>query len=331
MAPAPQLVVTLGPASKGQERALLDAGATSLRLNASHLEVPELLSWLERVRAASADAPVVVDLQGAKMRVGQFPARRVSKGEWVRFVLGERGRAEDAVPVPHQDLFTAVRPGEVLSCDDDRLRCEVESNADGVLVARWLTDGTLAPRKGLNRAAHPVTIGEVSARDVAQVTAAKAFGPVSFAWSFMTDGRESAWLKALAPGCPVVGKVETGEPLAAIDAVLARVDALWVCRGDLGAQLGPAALARFVSRWRPPSDGVPVLMAGQVLQHLASGPEPTRSEVCHLYDLLERGYAGIVLSDETAVGVDAVHATRTARQLLDALVGGGARPIGAGR
>lgn len=320
MPSTPQLVVTLGPASAGKERALLDAGATSLRLNASHLEVPRLVTWLERVRAVSADVPVVVDLQGAKMRVGQFPPRAVTKSAVVRFVLGEQVDAGDAVPVPHKDLFTAVRPGEVLSCDDDRLRCEVESNSGDVLVARWLTDGTLKPKKGINRAAHPVDIDEMSARDVAQVKAAKAFGPVSFAWSFMTDGRESAWLRALAPGCPVVGKMETGEPLAAIDGVLLLVDALWICRGDLGAQLGPAALARFVSRWRPPADGVPVLMAGQVLQHLASAAEPTRSEVCHLYDLLQRGYAGIVLSDETAVGVDPVQAVKTARQLLDALV-----------
>lgn len=319
MSHAPQLVVTLGPASAGKERALLAAGATSLRLNASHLDVEALVSWLERVRAASADVPVVVDLQGAKMRVGQFPPRPVTKGEVVRFVLGEQVDGSDAVPVPHKDLFTAVLPGEVLSCDDDRLRCEVESNSGGVLVARWLTEGTLEPRKGINRAAHPVDIDEMNARDVAQVQAAKAFRPVSFAWSFMTDGRESAWLRALAPGCPVVGKMETGEPLAALDGVLLLVDTLWICRGDLGAQLGPAALARFVSRWRPPSDGVPVLMAGQVLQHLASAAEPTRSEVCHLYDLLQRGYAGIVLSDETAVGVDPVHATRTARWLLDAL------------
>ena len=48
--------------------------------------------------------------------------------------------------------------------------------------------------------------------------------------------------------------------------------------------------------------GVPVLMAGQVLEHLTRHPEPTRSEVCHLFDLVARGFAGIVLSDETAIG-----------------------------
>jgi hypothetical protein len=40
--------------------------------------------------------------------------------------------------------------------------------------------------------------------------------------------------------------------------------------------------------------------------------------VCHLYDLLARGYAGIVLSDETAIGVDPAHAVGQAAALVRA-------------
>jgi len=61
---------------------------------------------------------------------------------------------------------------------------------------------------------------------------------------------------------------------------------------------------------------VPVLMAGQVFEHLKEHPEPTRSEVCHVFDLLARGYAGVVLSDETAIGADPVRATRMVAELL---------------
>ncbi len=46
----------------------------------------------------------------------------------------------------------------------------------------------------------------------------------------------------------------------------------------------------------------PAILAGQVLEHMTTFPQPTRSELCHLFDILEDGYAGVVLSDETAVG-----------------------------
>jgi pyruvate kinase len=58
-------------------------------------------------------------------------------------------------------------------------------------------------------------------------------------------------------------------------------------------------------------------MAGQVLEHLTSHSEPTRSEVCHLFDLVGSGYARFVLSDETAVGINPVGAVSTLRSLLD--------------
>jgi pyruvate kinase len=61
-------------------------------------------------------------------------------------------------------------------------------------------------------------------------------------------------------------------------------------------------------------------MAGQVMEHLTSHADPTRSEVCHLYDLARRGYAGFVLSDETAIGADPMRAVTTLRALLDAFL-----------
>ena len=37
----------------------------------------------------------------------------------------------------------------------------------------------------------------------------------------------------------------------------------------------------------------PVLMAGQVFEHLTDHATPTRSEVCFFYDALVRGYRGV--------------------------------------
>jgi pyruvate kinase len=57
---------------------------------------------------------------------------------------------------------------------------------------------------------------------------------------------------------------------------------------------------------------VPVLLAGQVFEHMTEHATPTRSELCFAYDALMRGYRGVVLSDETAVGRDPVESCRVA-------------------
>ena len=61
-----------------------------------------------------------------------------------------------------------------------------------------------------------------------------------------------------------------------------------------------------------------MLTAGQVLEHLTAHRDPTRSELCHLHDLVTRGDAGIVLSDETAIGRHPVHAVEPATALVRA-------------
>ena len=309
-----QLVATLGPASLHLAARLVHSGATSLRLNASHMTPGALRDALSRVRADLPDTPVVVDLQGAKMRFGTFPEISVSPGDLVQLSL-----LHGPIQVPHPELFRAVSLGDTLSADDDRLRFSVESVAPDVLWVRCLVGGPLRPRKGINVLEHPVDPGDLSPVDQEHVAAALAFAPVQFAFSFMTDGHEADWVRSRAPGCPVIGKVERQEALRAIDSLPEHVDALWICRGDLGAQLGPAALARWFSRFTPPQSP-PTFAAGQVLEHLTSHPHPTRSEVCHLFDLLARGYAGIVLSDETAIGSDPERAVATAAGLLSAFV-----------
>jgi pyruvate kinase len=307
-----QLVATLGPASWSLIAQLADSGATAFRLNASHFEDGTLSDALRRVHEACPEAPVLVDLQGAKMRVELRGPRQVAGGQVVRVCLA----ADGDMQVPHGELFAQARVGDTLSVDDGRVRFGVVGAGQGVLEVRALNEGLLLPRKGVNIERHPVDLAGLTARDAEAVTIARRHGVSALAFSFMTDGREASWLRAASPGCRVIGKVERREALAHLGDIADRADAVWICRGDLGVQLGLARLAREVVAIDPTRYPVPMLMAGQVLEHLTRHPHPTRSEVCHLFDLVSRGFAGIVLSDETAVGRDPVHAVATAAGLL---------------
>jgi pyruvate kinase len=309
-----QLVATLGPASFGRAAELAAAGATAFRLNASHLSLEQLSGELATIGQSCPDAPVVVDLQGAKMRIALSSPRDMAAGEIVRFSLGE----DADIRVPHPELFAQARIGDTLSADDGRVRFEVVRAGSATIEARVVDGGRLLPNKGVNVEQHPIRLMGPTERDVAACRVAARHSAAALAFSFMIDGAEADWLRPLAPGSRVVGKVERVEALSRLDAIASQVDAIWICRGDLGAQIGLAALARCVAVLEPLRLPVPVLMAGQVLEHLTRHPEPTRSEVCHLFDLAARGFAGIVLSDETAVGHDPVHAVSTAAGLLAA-------------
>jgi pyruvate kinase len=239
--------------------------------------------------------------------------KTVQEGERVRFSLTPgRGR----IPLPHREIFEAVEPGDTLSCDDGRLRFRVTDREGGSAGAIALAGGILRGCKGINLVEHPVVLKDLTGADVARIRGTRHLGDISYAFSFMKDGDEAGWIRRRAPGCPVVGKVERREALANMDGLGRAVDALWICRGDLGAQVGMVEMARWVSGYDPRGAPCPVLMAGQVLEHMTSHADPTRAEVCHLHDLVRRGYAGFVLSDETAIGTDPARAVRTLRSLI---------------
>ena len=312
-----QIVATIGPASLDLGPALAEAGASAFRLNASHMAPDELLTLSAALRRSVPEMLLIVDLQGAKMRLGLFNDLQVRKGE--RICFSSCG-ASGAVPLSHPELFSSVEPGETLGCDDDRLHFRIEALTPETAETTALVGGVLRARKGVNILEHPVRLTDLTEADAVAIGLTAKLRPVSFAFSFMADGRESEWIRRRAPGCEVIGKIERSEAARSIAAIAGAVDGLWICRGDLGAQLGQAAMARWVSALEPRNLPRPTVMAGQVLEHLTCHATPTRSETCHLFDLVGRGYAGFVLSDETAIGTDPVNAVRTLKSLLDSFL-----------
>jgi|APGre2960657404_1045060.scaffolds.fasta_scaffold113174_2 pyruvate kinase len=79
----------------------------------------------------------------------------------------------------------------------------------------------------------------------------------------------------------LVAKIEAGEALAALDAIIAASDGVMVARGDLGAQIAPEDVPgwqqEIVERAR--AAGKPSIVAAQLLQSMLEYPIPTRAEV----------------------------------------------------
>lgn len=130
-----KIVATLGPATDaaGRVLALAEAGVDVFRLNASHGDHATLAARAEQVRRAEAalgrPLALLLDLQGPKLRVGQFADGAATLADGARFRLdldpqpGDHSRA----PFPHGDIYDALTPGTRLLLDDGRLELEVTS------------------------------------------------------------------------------------------------------------------------------------------------------------------------------------------------------------
>ncbi len=303
-----RLVCTLGPASKDtQILSNLLAGATHFRLNGSHLNSSSLENWLERLSALfekeGKELPVIVDLQGSKMRVGVYEARKTIPNE-IRLVHSKGPSPfADVIPVPHERLFRSVKVGEELTLNDKKIHLRVMDIGNDGIKAKVVTNGPLSSNKGINRSDHPVPFEELTANDGELVQVAEQYSFVSYALSFITQASDIDHLRAFTQR-PVAAKIERPEALENLKNIINSFDELWFCRGDLGAQAGLSALGPIQLEFENmiADCNTPALLAGQVLEHMTYFPMPTRTEVVSLHRAIVGPWDGIILSDETAIG-----------------------------
>ncbi|MGC4068602.1 MAG: pyruvate kinase [Polyangiaceae bacterium] len=252
---SPSLVATTGPASFGSEPQLLSIGATSIRINASHLAPTDVVTHCERILAISPAAECVVDLQGAKMRLGQIAPVEVRAGDRIRLSCREDERS--ALHVPHVELFDQVEAGETLVIDDGRLEAQVVERHPGALVVRAARDYIIRPRKGINRAAHPIKLSDLSENDRKTIAGCQHLTRVNYAISFVVDGSEAAWVRSRVPNAKLTLKVERQEAIDNLAMLADVADELWILsrrswRAARTDFLGSSHLIhRSEAAWRP--------------------------------------------------------------------------------
>jgi pyruvate kinase len=307
-----RIIATLGPNSDGEPtwQAMLVAGATGFRLNTSHLSLLQLESWVERLGAflATQDPPppLVLDLQGSKWRLGQFPECVLTHGQRVTLVCAAWADCPGTLPVPHPDFFRAASAssGEIV-LNDAKLRLVLESQEAEALCARVTTGGAILPRKGITYTASTYRHESLGDMDQAVLRNTQHLVGIRYALSYVKDAVEMAHYRTqIGRLAHLVAKLERRPALDEAAQIAESADELWLCRGDLGAELGAKAVHRFSGGVH--TMPVPVLLAGQVFEYMTQHATPTRSELCGAYDALMMGYRGFVLSDETAIGRDPV-------------------------
>jgi pyruvate kinase len=223
--------------------------------------------------------------------------------------------------VPHADFFqAALLSSTELRLNDAKVHLRVEAIGGEHLRARVIRGGSLSAHKGITYLASDFRSEAFREKDQEIIRQTKDLPKIRYAISYLRDATEMhEYRTRLGPQTYLIAKLERAPAIAEAEQIAAEANGLWVCRGDLGAELGLPGMARAVHAISGQVRGLncPVMMAGQVLEHMTTAGTPTRAEVCALYDALALGFSGFVLSDETAIGHDPVEACRAAAMFRD--------------
>ena len=243
-----KIVATLGPASSTKEkiRELFKAGVTMFRLNSSHGDVEMHKQNLAYIREIEEEEktliPVLLDLQGPKIRIGTLPQSiEIHKGEILKF----RHQPEitgDILPVDYKGMADDVTPGEKIMIDDGKIQLEVKKVEDRVIFAEVLTDGLLKQRKGINIPGSQGSLDVLTERDLKFVEFAAHADIDYLGLSFVREASDIVKLRDLLHKhgnytARIISKIEKPQAVNNIDAIIEVSDGIMVARGDLGIEI----------------------------------------------------------------------------------------------
>lgn len=328
-----KIVATIGPATSSPEmlKAIIEAGATTLRLNFSHGTHTDHQRSIRLIRqtAFELNRPVAIlqDLQGPKIRLGKFDNGfiMVSKGD--RFTLTNRPVVgnEEISCVTYDYLAEEVPIGSKILLDDGRVEMVVEEiNRDkGDLHCLVTVAGKLSNNKGVNFPGVYLSIKAMTDKDREDLMFGLDQGVDWVALSFVRNPQDIIEIKELisstGKNVPVVAKIEKHEAIEQMEEVLSLCDGVMVARGDLGVELPAEDVPVLQKRLIATANrlGIPIITATQMLDSMVSNPRPTRAEVSDVANAILDGTDAVMLSNETAVGNYPVEAVATMARIAE--------------
>lgn len=301
-----KILATLGPASSDSAsiRKLFEAGADVFRINMSHTPHDKMRELVATIRSVEGSygrpIGILVDLQGPKLRLGNFENGFVELNNGAMFTLdadpapGNKTR----VHLPHPEILKALRPGHALLIDDGKLRLIAEETSPDHALVRVVTGGKMSDRKGVSLPDTDLPVSAMTPKDRADLEAALETGIDWVALSFVQRAEDVIEAKKLVRGrASIMSKIEKPQAIDRLAEIMEASDALMVARGDLGVEL-PAervpGLQKQMTRMARRA-GKPVVIATQMLESMITSPVPTRAEVSDVANAVFEGADAIML------------------------------------
>lgn len=314
-----KIIATLGPATDDPAvlEKLILSGVDLFRINYSHQDHASHELRIQQIRQLSKktgiETGIIADLQGPKIRLERFKRGRINLKEGDPFILDMQMDAgsgsKERIGVTYKKLARDVKRGNRLLLDDGRIVLEVEKVKGHEIFCRTVVGGELSNSKGINLQGGGLSADGLTAKDKSDLAHAARLGVDYIAISFVRSARDvvipRGMLKKLKSSAHIIAKIERTEALQNAEEIISAADAIMIARGDLGVEIGDAALPpvqkRLINLAREMDTAV--ITATQMMESMIENQIPLRAEVFDVANAVLDGTDAVMLSGETSMGL----------------------------
>ena len=322
-----KIIATIGPATSSKEtlKALIQKGVTVCRLNFSHLsheKAKEIISSIKEInQELHAHTAILADLQGPKIRVGDFERPiNLKKGAEIVFCSKKK---KGTIYIDYNDFAKDVKPKDRVLLDDGKLSLEVVStNKRDTVVLKVVFGGFLHSRKGVNLPNTAISLPCLTKKDMNDLAFILTQKIEWVGLSFVRKAQDVKNLKKIINSSnslhKVIAKIEKPEAIKNIDSIIEASDAIMVARGDLGVEAPPQKVPVYQKMIvnKCIANSKPVIIATQMLESMTNNSTATRAEVNDVANSVIDGADALMLSGETSVGKHPLKVVDTMRNII---------------
>ena len=313
-----KIIATLGPATdkSGVLEKLITAGVDVFRLNYSHQTHDHHEKRIKEVRRLSLKhkhaVAVIADLQGPKIRIENFKNGKIQLIEGKKFKINTELSSNDGdesqIGISYKKLANDLKVKDKLLIDDGRIVLSVLSINKNIIDCKVVTGGELTNSKGINLQGGGLSASAVTNKDVEDMKHATKIEVDFIAISFPRDAKDIKKARKMMEKCncnaQIIAKIERADALNNIDEIIRESDAIMIARGDLGVEVGDAALPpiqkSLIKKARDMDRAV--ITATQMMASMIDNKIPTRAEVFDVANAVIDGTDAVMLSGETSIG-----------------------------
>lgn len=322
-----KIIATLGPSCATDDviyKMILE-GVDLFRLNASHNSDPKLMETLvNMVRQQSEKAGkyvgIFMDLQGPKIRLGKFQDGKATLKENELFELTNESvnGTEKKSSITYTNLVKDITIGDPIYIDDGKVRLIAHKKTKNTVVCKVIRGGTISNHKGVNLPDTALSVSPFTKKDEEDAITAVKCKVDYIALSFVSTKKDvqdfkSFLLKNNASQIRVISKVERQCAIDNLISIIEESDAIMVARGDLGVEIGhekvPQTQKRIIRECNRRIK--PVIVATQMLESMITSEVATRAEVSDIANAIYDHCDAVMLSGETAIGINPVNVITT--------------------
>lgn len=306
------IVATIGPASDTPEmlEKMLQAGLDVVRLNLSHGKHEDAKKRFETVRDVNDSIPILFDLSGPKIRIGEMEKAVVLRKDDELILTKEEimGHGKK-VSVSYKDLIDFAIVGNSLFLNDGLIRVEVVEKSKDNLITKVIHGGPLSSRKGINAPDIGIKLFSPTDKDIKDLDFTLGLEPDFYSVSFVRRAEDIETVRAIISSStddrvPLISKIEHKDAVLDIKNILKASDGIMVARGDLGVELPPEEVPmlqeQLVNMCK--SAAKQSIVATQMLESMVVSPRATRAETSDVANAILQGADAVMLSAETATG-----------------------------